>query len=176
MSMKKAALLPSLITAALWTAAAVPVLAQQSTTGRPKIRADVRMLMQEKTAAAAAVPLLAQQSTPGRPKIRADVLTRMQEKGIAKVGVKLTGQWRLEPDLSPSARNTQRHDIAAAQQRLLAELHGTIHRVIGVPKTVSYLSLEVGPDALNVLKQSALVKEVFLQEAFLAPSLSESVG
>jgi len=99
----------------------------------------------------------------------------IQAKGIAKVGVQLSGQWELDPELSPDARLAQRQAIANAQQGLIAALVGTRHKVISRSSIGPFLSLEVGPDALAVLEHSQLVKDVYLEEALVRPQLSESV-
>ncbi len=93
-----------------------------------------------------------------KPKVRPDVVQWIQAKGIAKVGVQLSGQWELDPELSPDARLAQRQAIANAQQGLIAALVGTRHKVISRSSIGPFLSLEVGPDALAVLEHSQLVK------------------
>jgi len=110
-----------------------------------------------------------------KPKVRPDVVQWIQAKGIAKVGVQLSGQWELDPELSPDARLAQRQAIANAQQGLIAALVGTRHKVISRSSIGPFLSLEVGPDALAVLEHSQLVKDVYLEEALVRPQLSESV-
>ena|SRR2546425_2178600 len=96
-------------------------------------------------------------------KVRQGVWQKVQEKGVAQVNVRLNGQWELDSKLSREAALTQRKAIAAAQKALLAELSGTRCKVLRRSQVTPSISLEVGPDALQVLESSALVKDVYLE-------------
>jgi len=104
-----------------------------------------------------------------KPKVRPDVTAWMQEKGIAKVGVHLSGQWKLDTELPADERAAQREAIADAQQELVSALAGTKYNVRSQSLIGPFLSLEVGADALAVLENSPLARDVYLEEMVLRP-------
>jgi len=84
-------------------------------------------------------------------------------QGRARVLVELrtAGGVRPEGDLrSPEAIASQRAAIAAAQQSVIAGLHGTDAVVLQRYASVPFLALEIGPSALRAIAGMASVAHV----------------
>jgi hypothetical protein len=95
-----------------------------------------------------------------RPKVSSDLWEKIQNNGVVAVTVGLNVPWQPEGKLNKESILTQRQAIGSAQQQLLSELTGTSYKLRFQQKTVPYLSLEVGHDALAILERSALVNRV----------------
>ena len=93
-------------------------------------------------------------------KVSPELWRTAQTQGVVRVSVGLNVPWQPEGKLSPQDRVAQREAIATAQDQLLAELTGTNYRVIGRYRSIPGIGLEVGPDALAILEQSARVTDV----------------
>src|SRR5256712_4945348 len=76
---------------------------------------------------------------------------------------------------SLAAVSMQRADIATAQGDVLTRLGGTDHRIAHRYKSVPYLALEVGPDALRELEAAHLHVARIVEDQILWPALSQSV-
>jgi hypothetical protein len=83
-----------------------------------------------------------------------------KKEGVVRVIVTLTVEEIPEGKLTREARDAQRQAIAAGQDRLIAELKGTKHRIIRKGLISNYVIMEVSVDALSVLERSSLVRRV----------------
>ena len=107
--------------------------------------------------------------------VPAELARKAQTAGIVRVIVQLDVRASAEGALaSPQAVLAQRQVIAATQHGLMAELAGTVHRVTRQFTTIPFLTLEIAPDALVVLEQSAHVVGV-TEDRLASPMLVESV-
>ena len=107
--------------------------------------------------------------------VPAEITKKAQTKGVVRVIVQLDVATRPEGVLSSrQAVLDQRQAIAAVQSELLRDLAGTSHRVTGQLKTIPFLGLEAGPDALAVLERSSRVVGV-TEDRPVPPSLQQSV-
>ncbi len=98
-------------------------------------------------------------------------------QGPVRVLVELSlpgGSHTPEGHLPSPAVAAQRSDIAAVQQRILSRLRGRSHRVLHTYRTVPYLALEVGADALAELEAAGDVNRV-LEDRLVRPLLAQSV-
>lgn len=110
--------------------------------------------------ASAATP---QNNPAQKTKVRAEVWQKVTEKSVAQVEVVLDGQWAPDAKLNREAALAQRKVIADTRKNLIAELAGTKYKVLREYDSIPGISLEVGPDALNVLENSTHVKDVYLE-------------
>ena len=125
--------------------------------------------------AGTAVATAGEPGLPEAPVIASDVLDAVHEEGRASVIVQLAETVRPEGTLQGTmAVGAQRRAIADAQRGLLRELAGTRHRVRRKFKTVPFLALEVGSDALEALARSGRVRSVEENRRMTA-SLAQSV-
>jgi subtilisin len=74
-----------------------------------------------------------------------------------------------------AARAAQRRDIATAGTQLLARLQGTSHRVIHQYKSIPFVALEIGPDAMRELAASGLQVARVMEDGVRHASLAQSV-
>lgn len=93
-------------------------------------------------------------------KVAQEVLEKLKADGTVLVLVGLQVPWQREGLLSESAVLAQREAIEIAQYDLLAQLSGTVYRVIRQYQSIPGLALEVGTQALAVLSKSATVTNV----------------
>ena len=107
---------------------------------------------------------------PGRtPKVSPELWKKAQETGTVRVIASLNVPgWTSKP-LSQQADVAQRQMIADTQEKVIAELMGTRHKVDRRFEIVSGLALEVGSDALAVLERSPNVVRVY-EDAGISPS------
>jgi hypothetical protein len=93
-------------------------------------------------------------------KVPQEVLEKVKADGTVLVLVGLQVPWQREGLLSDSAVLAQREAIEAAQHNLLAQLSGTVYKVVRQYQNIPGLALEVGADALAVLSKSHTVTNV----------------
>jgi hypothetical protein len=93
-------------------------------------------------------------------KVSEEIVTRASSEGSVLVLVGLKVAWQMEQSLSDDAIMTQRRAIDAVQSDLLAELSGTKYAVVRRYREIPGIALDVGSDALAVLKQSGTVINV----------------
>ena len=107
--------------------------------------------------------------------IHPQVLERMQAQGTARVIVQLDTPAAPEAALAgPTAAHAQRQAIGTTQFGVMSVLMGTPHRVTRRFKTIPFMALEVGPDALAALERSPNVVQV-LDDGVDRPLLPQSV-
>jgi subtilisin len=103
----------------------------------------------------------------------------VQRDGLARVIVELrlpAGRHVPEGKLANVAvRLAQRRDIATARAQLLTRLRPTSHRVIHEYKSLPFMALEIGPDALRELATSSLHVTRIIEDGLKRPSLAQSV-
>jgi len=97
--------------------------------------------------------------TAQQNKIPQEVWQQAKNNSVASVTVNLNVPWQPEGQLSKDKVEAQRQSIISAQEELLRQLAGTRNKVRFKMRTVPYLSMEVGEDALAVLDHSALVTQ-----------------
>jgi subtilisin len=104
---------------------------------------------------------------------------RVQRDGSARVIVELqlpSGRHVPEGRLaSIAARAAQRQSIANTGTQLLTRLQGSSHRVLHQYKSIPFLALEIGPDALRELNNSSLQVRRIFEDGIKHVSLAESV-
>ena len=122
-----------------------------------KMKFYLYLFMITLTACTAAGVSAAQQSNAS--KIDAKTWSKVQDKGTVRVIVSLNVPYRPERELAPDVIVTQRQAIAEAQDKLVAELDATTHKV-NRRFTTGGIALLVGSDALAILERSELVKKV----------------
>jgi subtilisin family serine protease len=103
---------------------------------------------------------------------------RVQREGSQRVIVQLrlpSGSAKPDGRLpSARARRSQQLAIGAAQDAVITRLSGKTHRVAHRYRTVPFVALEVGDDALSALAADPAVERV-VEDRLLAPFLAESV-
>src|SRR5262249_24421981 len=103
----------------------------------------------------------------------------VQRDGAARVIVELrlpTGPHVPEGRLATlAARAAQRLNIATAGTQLLGRLQGTSHRVLHQHRSIPYVALEIGPDAMRELGASGLQVTRVLEDGIRHVSLAQSV-
>ena len=103
------------------------------------------------------------------PKVSAELWKRTQEKGTVRVIVSLNvPRWTSKPATQQAELN-QRQVISDTQERVMAELTGTRHKITGRFYIVAGMVLEVGPDALAMLERSPNVVRVY-EDVGISPS------
>jgi hypothetical protein len=103
------------------------------------------------------------------PKVSPELWKKTQEQGAVRVIVDLSVPgWTSKP-ATQQAELDQRQMIADTQEKVIAELTGTRHKVNRRFEITSGLALEVGPDALAVLERSPNVVRVY-EDAGVSPS------
>ena len=107
-------------------------------------------------------------------KVAEEIVTRALSDGSVLVLVGLKVPWQLEEGLSDNALLTQRRAIDAVQNNLLAELSGTQYAVVRRYREIPGIALEVGSDALAVLKKSGTVTNV-LPDRPVQPAANQGV-
>jgi hypothetical protein len=107
-------------------------------------------------------------------KVPAEVLTQVATDGKVLVLVGLNVPWRMETTLTESGIMAQRQAIGVAQDSLLAELSGTQFKLVRLYEAIPSVALEVGADALVVLKTSDSVTNV-LPDRPTKPAISPSI-
>ena len=113
--------------------------------------------------------VLAQQ----RVDIPADLTQRAVAEGSVRVIVRIDVPVQPEGQLAAAAVTTQRQAIAASQAQVLTQLGGTNYRVVRAFDTLPFLALEVAPDALAALAQSAAISTIE-EDRLLDISLAQS--
>ena len=107
------------------------------------------------------------------------VQDRVQHDGSARVIVELrlpSGRPVPEGRLaSIAARTAQRQSIANVGTQLLARLQGSSHRVLHQYKSVPFVAMEIGPDALQELGNAGLQVIRVFEDRIRHVSLAESV-
>jgi hypothetical protein len=110
-----------------------------------------------------------QSSSPLPPKVSPDLWKKIQERGMVRVIASLNVPgWTSKPP-SQEAELAQRQMIADTQEKVIAELAGTRHKVNRQFEITSGLALEVGPDALAALERSPNVIRVY-EDTGISPS------
>jgi subtilisin len=103
----------------------------------------------------------------------------VQRDGLARVIVELrlpSGPHVPEGRLvTLAARAAQRQNIAAAGTQLFARLQGTSHRVLHQYKSIPFVALEIGPDAMRELAASGLQVTRVIEDVIRHATLAESV-
>ncbi len=110
----------------------------------------------------AAVGALMALPAAARPGAVPDALSsQAAERGTVRVIARLAAAFAPEGELpGPASVAAQRAAIAAAQQRVLAGLAGSAHRLIRRYEFIPFLALEVSPAALTALASHGLVVSV----------------
>jgi hypothetical protein len=93
-------------------------------------------------------------------KVPHELLTQAATAGKVLVLVGLNVPWVREATLSETEIVAQRQAIGSAQNDLLTELSGTEYKIVRVYEIIPGIALEVGGDALAVLKKSGSVTNV----------------
>lgn len=93
-------------------------------------------------------------------KVHSAVLESVHNEGHAVVLVGLKVSWRMEETLSQEDLSAQRQAIKAAQNDLVSELNGTDYRIVREYQEIPGIAMEIGPDALSILKNSTSVTNV----------------
>lgn len=99
-------------------------------------------------------------------------------RGNARVVVELriTGGFKAEGEIPNPVVEAQRNAIAAAQAGILSRLAGTRFSLVRQYKTIPFLVLEIGADALAVLETAGdLVAQVH-KDTMMVPSRSQGVS
>jgi hypothetical protein len=96
----------------------------------------------------------------GTPKVLPELWQEIRDYGSARVLVQLNVASRPEANLPMGQKVAQREAIAHMQDRIIAELAGTHHRVITMPRFSPALVLNVKREALAILDASPLVRSV----------------
>jgi subtilisin family serine protease len=108
------------------------------------------------------------------PAIEPDLAARAAERGSVRVMVELAVAAQPEPWLPAAARAAQRARIAASRDALRGELGGARHEVARAYRSIPFVALEVGPEALAALERSPRVRAV-REDRLRRPSLDISV-
>lgn len=107
-------------------------------------------------------------------KIPHEVLNQAATAGKVLVLVGLNVRWTMEGTLTESEIVAQRRAIGSAQNDLLTELSGTEYKIVRVYEVIPGIALEVGGDALAVLKKSGSVTNV-LPDRPIKPAASPGI-
>ena len=102
-----------------------------------------------------------------------EVAQRAQDEGSVAIIVQVGALAQPEGVLTAQAVQIQREAIRAMEVQVLNDLAGTNYRLVRQFETIPFLALEVEPDALAALTQSAGVVGV-TEHHLYAPSLAES--
>lgn len=94
------------------------------------------------------------------PKVLPELWQEIRDYGSARVVVQLNVTSRPEAKLPMGQKVAQREAIAHVQDRIIAELAGTHHRVITMSRSSPALILNVEREALAILDASPLVRSV----------------
>ena len=94
------------------------------------------------------------------PKVLPELWQEIRDYGSARVVVQLNVTSRPEAKLPIRQKVAQREAIAHVQDRIIAELAGTHHRVITMSRFSPALVLNVEREALAILEASPLVRSV----------------
>ena len=93
-------------------------------------------------------------------KVPDEILNQAASDGKVLVLVGLNVPWTMEGKLTENEIGTQRRAIGSAQNDLLTQLSGTEFRIVRVYDSIPGIALEVGNDALAVLRKSNSVSNV----------------
>jgi hypothetical protein len=93
-------------------------------------------------------------------KVPNEIVNQAASDGKALVLVGLNVPWTMEGKLTENEIGTQRRAIGLAQNDLLTQLSGTDFRIVRVYDAIPGIALEVGNDALAVLRKSNSVTNV----------------
>ena len=93
-------------------------------------------------------------------KVHSAVLRSVENEGHALVLVGLKVSWQREETLGQEDLSAQRQAIRTAQNGLVSELNGTDYRIVREYQEIPGIALEIGPDALSILKKSTSVTNV----------------
>lgn len=100
---------------------------------------------------------------------------RAWTEGTVRIIVELdTSNHTPEGRLSSAAAIVQRQDIATRQAYVRHGLRGIRHRIIHQYRTIPYLALEAGPDALRIIDALKGIVTRVEEDALDAPTLAES--
>jgi subtilisin family serine protease len=108
------------------------------------------------------------------PPIEPALAARAAEPGGVPVLVELAVATQPEPRIPAPARAAQRARIAAMREALRGELGGAGHAVARAYRSIPFVALEVGPEALATLRRSPRVRAVH-PDPLRRPSLDASV-
>jgi hypothetical protein len=108
-------------------------------------------------------------SSPLLPKVSPELWKRTQERGTVRVIADLNVPgWTSKP-ATQQAELTQQQMIADTQEKVMAELTGTRHKITRRFYIVPGMVLDVGPDALAALERSPNVVRVY-EDVGISPS------
>ena len=93
-------------------------------------------------------------------KVPDEILNQAASDGKVLVLVGLNVPWTMEGKLTENEIGTQRRAIGSAQNDLLTQLSGTEFRIVRVYDSIPGIALEVGNDALAVLRKSNSVSNI----------------
>ena len=93
-------------------------------------------------------------------KVPYEIVHQAASDGKVLVLVGLNVPWTMEGKLTENEIGTQRRAIGSAQNHLLTQLSGTEFRIVRVYDSIPGIALEVGNDALAVLRKSNSVSNV----------------
>jgi hypothetical protein len=104
-------------------------------------------------------------------KVPGELINQAASAGKVLVLVGLNVPWTMEGTLTENEIVTQRRAIGSAQNDLLTQLSGTEFRIVRVYDAIPGIALEVGNDALAVLRKSNSVSNV-LPDRPINPAVS----
>ena len=104
-------------------------------------------------------------------KVPGELINQAASAGKVLVLVGLNVPWTMEGTLTENEIVTQRRAIGSAQNDLLTQLSGTEFRIVRVYEAIPGIALEVGNDALAVLRKSNSVSNV-LPDRPINPAVS----
>ncbi|HEX7226524.1 MAG TPA: hypothetical protein VF353_02020 [Candidatus Binatia bacterium] len=93
-------------------------------------------------------------------KVPSEIVNQAASDGKVLVLVGLNVPWTMEGKLTENEIGTQRRAIGSAQNDLLTQLSGTEFRIVRVYDSIPGIALEVGNDALAVLRKSNSVSNI----------------
>jgi hypothetical protein len=108
-------------------------------------------------------------------KVHSQVLESVENEGHALVLVGLNVPWKMEQTLNQADLSAQRQAIRAAQDSLVLELSGTDYRIVREYQKIPGIALEIGPDALSILKKSNSVTNVWPDRPIVTVTTKEPI-
>ena len=109
-------------------------------------------------------------------KLPDEIVNQAASDGKILVLVGLNVPWTMEGKLTENEIGTQRRAIESAQNDLLTQLSGTDFRLVRVYDSIPGIALEVGNDALAVLRKSNSVSNVLPDRPIIPAAPGEIEG
>ena len=108
-------------------------------------------------------------------KVPSEIVNQAASDGKVLVLVGLNVPWTMEEKLTENEIGIQRRAIVSAQNDLLTQLSGTEFRIVRAYDSIPGIALEVGDDALAVLKKSNSVSNVLPDRPVIPASSPEKI-